>query len=286
MQDRTNPTSVAVDPTVDSLQLLLNQAGSHPLLTAAEEIELAKRIERGDLVAKERLVNSNLRLVVSVARKYQGQGLPLADLVQEGILGLIRAAEKFDWRKGFKFSTYATIWIRQSIQRGLANSARTIRLPVHVEQRERKLAVTERELSAKLGRDPLDEEIAAALQTDIEEIERLRSARRTPASLDAPVGDDGETAFGDLLRGETPEPIELVAERERDGRVEEALATLPTGERRVIEMRFGLRDGREKTLAAAGRELGVSQERARQLESSALKRLRAHGSLNSLREAA
>ncbi len=277
---------MAVDPTVDSLQLLLNQAGSHPLLTAAEEIELAKRIERGDLVAKERLVNSNLRLVVSVARKYQGQGLPLADLVQEGILGLIRAAEKFDWRKGFKFSTYATIWIRQSIQRGLANSARTIRLPVHVEQRERKLAVTERELSAKLGRDPLDEEIAAALQTDIEEIERLRSARRTPASLDAPVGDDGETAFGDLLRGETPEPIELVAERERDGRVEEALATLPTGERRVIEMRFGLRDGREKTLAAAGRELGVSQERARQLESSALKRLRAHGSLNSLREAA
>jgi RNA polymerase primary sigma factor len=283
---RGEHTPVAADAAADSLQLLLNQAGNHPLLTAAEEIELAKRIERGDLEAKERLVNSNLRLVVSVARKYQGQGLPLADLVQEGILGVIRAAEKFDWRKGFKFSTYATIWIRQSIQRGLANSARTIRLPVHVEQRERKLAVTERELAASLGRDPLDEEIAAALETDIAEIERLRRARQTPASLDAPVGEDGETAFGDLLPGDQPQPIDLVATRERDDRVAEALEALPANERRVIEMRFGLADGREQTLAAAGRELGVSQERARQLETSALRRLRADGSLDSLREAA
>jgi len=276
----------APDAGLDSLQVFLNQASRYPLLTAAEEIELAKRIERGDMAAKDRLINSNLRLVVSVARKYQGHGLPLGDLVQEGILGLIRASEKFDWRKGFKFSTYATIWIRQSIQRGLANSARTIRLPVHIDQRERKLAKAERELTAKLGRDATDEEIAEATEMELAEIVQLRQARQTPTSLDTPIGDDGEAAFGDLLASEAPEPAEVAAEAEWRARVADALEDLPEVERRVIELRFGLVGDGEKSLDAAGGELGVSRERVRQLEDQALRRLKAAGRLDGLREAA
>jgi RNA polymerase primary sigma factor len=271
---------------LDSLQVFLTQAARYPLLTAGEEIELAKRIERGDMAAKDRLINSNLRLVVSVARKYQGHGLPLGDLVQEGMLGLIRAAEKFDWRKGFKFSTYATIWIRQSIQRGLANSSRTIRLPVHIDQRERRLAKAERELTAKLGRDATDEEVAQAAEMELAEVYQLRQARQTPASLDTPIGDDGEAVFGDLLASEAPEPVELAAESEWRTRVADALDELPEAERRVIELRFGLSGDGEKTLDAAGGELGVSRERARQLEDQALARLKAAGRLDSLREAA
>jgi RNA polymerase primary sigma factor len=274
------------DGSFESLQLFLNQAARHPLLTAAEEVELGKRIERGDMAAKEQLINSNLRLVVSVARKYQGHGLPLNDLVQEGILGLIRASEKFDWRKGFKFSTYATIWIRQSIQRGLANSARTIRLPVHIDQRERRLARTERELTASLGRDPSADEVAAAAEMEVAEVIQLRQARQTPASLDTPIGDDGETAFGHLLPSEQPEPVELVAEADRRDRVAEALGELPDAERRVIELRFGLTGEPETSLEAAGRQLGISGERVRQLEDQALRRLRTRGRLDGLRDAA
>src|ERR671916_2103067 len=188
--------------TTDALQLFLNEIRRYPLLTAAEEVELAKAIERGDIEAKERMINSNLRLVVSIAKKYQGQELSLLDLIQEGIFGLIRAAEKFDWRKGYKFSTYATFWIRQAIQRGVANKARTIRIPVHIGQRERKIGRAERELSAQLGREPSDAEIAREAEIPEAQVEEVRAAARTVTSLDRPVGDDGDTAFGDLLEGD------------------------------------------------------------------------------------
>src|SRR5918996_2227407 len=182
--------------TSDTLQLFLRDVRRHPLLSAEEEVELAQRIERGDLEAKERMVNSNLRLVVSLAKKYQGHELQLLDLIQEGILGLIRAAEKFDWRKGYKFSTYATFWIRQAIQRGIANKARTIRIPVHIGQRERKIARTERELSTQLGRAPTDDEVAAAAELPVEQVIEVKDAARTVTSLDRPVGEGDETAFG------------------------------------------------------------------------------------------
>src|SRR5919107_4870152 len=183
------------DVTTDSLQLFFNAARKYPLLTAAEEVELAQRIEKGDVDAKDRMINSNLRLVVSVARKYQGHGLSLGDLVQEGMLGLIRATEKFDWRRGFKFSTYATLWIRQAIQRGLENTSRTVRLPVHIAQRERKISRIHRELNAKLEREPTDEEIAEIADLTPEEVAEIRKAARPVVSLDQPVGEDGETAL-------------------------------------------------------------------------------------------
>src|SRR5918996_25407 len=197
--------------TSDTLQLFLRDVRRHPLLSAEEEIELAQRIERGDLEAKERMVNSNLRLVVSLAKKYQGHELALLDLIQEGILGLIRAAEKFDWRKGYKFSTYATFWIRQAIQRGLANQGRTIRIPVHIGQRERKLVRAERELAAELGRDPTDEEVAARAELPLEELQEVRDAARTVTSLDRGVGEEEDTALGDLLPSGDPEPEEEVS---------------------------------------------------------------------------
>ena len=215
----------------DSLELFLRRARLHPLLTAAEEIELAKRIERGDLEAKEKMINANLRLVVSQARRYQGHGLPMEDLVQEGMLGLIRAVEKFDWRRGFKFSTYGTLWIRQAIQRGLQNHGRTIRVPVHVSQRQVKVRKVESELSTKLGREPTDEEIAAVTEIPLEEISELRELSRAMTSLDQPVSEDGETALGDLLASDRPEPLEEVAENERDQRVNEAVGRLPAAER-------------------------------------------------------
>ena len=190
--------------TENSLDLFLRAARAHALLTADEEIELAQRIERGDLEAKERMINSNLRLVVSQARRYQGHGLPMEDLVQEGMLGLIRAVEKFDWRRGFKFSTYGTLWIRQALQRGLQNHGRTIRLPVHVAQRQTKVRKVESDLSTKLGREPTDEEIAAEAKIDVEEVAELRELTRGLTSLDQPVGEDGETAFGDLLASDRP----------------------------------------------------------------------------------
>jgi RNA polymerase primary sigma factor len=274
------------DGAIDSLQVFLNQAARYPLLTGPEELELAKRIERGDIEAKDKLINSNLRLVVSIARRYQGQGLPMGDLIQEGMLGLIRASEKFDWRKGFKFSTYATLWIRQGIQRGMANTSRTIRLPVHIEQRERKLARVERELTAKLSRDPTDEEVAEEVGFDLEEVYALRDARRGVTSLDLPIGDDGEAALGDLIAAEAPEPSEEVAREEFLRTVEGSLAKLSPEERELIELRYGLFDGRERTLEAASRQLGMSKARARQLEDSAFKRLRGERELDALRDAA
>jgi RNA polymerase primary sigma factor len=271
---------------LDSLQQFLNEARRYPLLTAAEEIELAKRIERGDMAAKDRMINSNLRLVVSIAKKYQGQGLTLGDLIQEGVIGLIRAAEKFDWRRGFKFSTYATLWIRQAIQRGLHNTSRTIRMPVHIAQRERKISRVERELNVKLGREPSVEEIADAAELPVEEVEEIKKASQPMASLDQPVGDDGDSAFGDFLSSDKPEPQEEVAMNFRDEAVRKALDKLPERERDVVELRFGVGLAEPTPLRETGRVLGMSAERVRQLEERALRQLAESGDLDSLREAA
>ncbi|MGI8800627.1 MAG: sigma-70 family RNA polymerase sigma factor [Solirubrobacteraceae bacterium] len=272
--------------TTDSLQTFLNQASRYALLDAAEEVVLAKAIERGDMAAKDRLINSNLRLVVSQARRYQGLGLSMGDLVQEGTFGLIRAAEKFDWRKGFKFSTYATLWIRQSIQRGLANTSRPIRLPVHIEQRERKLARVERELAAKMSTDPSDEQVAEAAEMTVADVLALREARRTVTSLDVPVSDESESSVGDFIASDAPDPSVEVETNEVERTVAAALQALPAAERDVVELRFGLRDGRQRTIEATSRELGVSRERARQLEEAAMASLGNQPTLAALREAA
>src|SRR3954464_10920080 len=238
------PTRVRGDDlatsTTDAMQLFLNEVRRWPLLTAEEEVELAKRIENGDAEAKERMINSNLRLVVSLAKRYQGQDLPLLDLIQEGILGLIRAAEKFDWRRGYKFSTYATFWIRQAIQRGIANKARTIRIPVHIGQRERKIARVQRELQAELGREPTDEEVAEAADISVADIDEVRDTQRTVTSLDRPVGEEGDTSYGDLMPSEAPEPEEEVEVSLRSEALQRALDQLPEREREVVKMRFGV----------------------------------------------
>jgi RNA polymerase primary sigma factor len=272
--------------TTDALQLFLNEIRRYPLLTAAEEVELAKGIEQGDLEAKERMINSNLRLVVSIAKKYQGQELSLLDLIQEGIFGLIRAAEKFDWRKGYKFSTYATFWIRQAIQRGLANKARTIRIPVHIGQRERKIARAERELLAKLGRDPSDEEIAGLAELPLPQVEEVRDAARTVTSLDRPVGEEGETALGDLLEGGAPPVDEEVEVSLSEQLLRRTIEELPEPERNVIRLRYGINGDDPQPLRETGRRLGLSAERVRQLESKALKRLATRRELEALREVA
>ena len=272
--------------TTDALQLFLNEAGRYKLLTAEEEVELAKRIERGDLAAKERMINANLRLVISVARKYQGQGLPLGDLIQEGMLGLIRAVEKFDWRKGFKFSTYGTLWIRQAIGRGLANSGRTVRLPVHIVARARKIQDAERKLAVELGRSPTEEEIAAFVELPLDEVADIRRADRGPTSLDQGVGEDGDTALGDLIAGDGPSVEEEVVAGIEDERLREAVDTLPEAERDVITLRFGLDREQPQALRETGRRLGLSSERVRQLEDRALRRLAQDDAVAALREAA
>jgi RNA polymerase primary sigma factor len=272
--------------TGDTLQLFLRDVRRHPLLTAEEEVELAKRIERGDLEAKERMVNSNLRLVVSLAKKYQGHELSLLDLIQEGILGLIRAAEKFDWRKGYKFSTYATFWIRQAIQRGLANQGRTIRIPVHIGQRERKIVRAERELAAKHGRPPTDEEVAAAAEIGVDELHETREVMRTITSLERPVGEEGDTELGDLLPSEERQPHEEVEIGLRDQAVRAALDQLPDQERRVIKLRYGINGDEPTPLREAGRLLGISPERVRRIEHKALERLAEFREVAGLSEAA
>jgi RNA polymerase primary sigma factor len=272
--------------TTDALQLFLNEIRRYPLLAAAEEIELAKRIEAGDLEAKERMINSNLRLVVSIAKKYQGQELSLLDLIQEGIFGLIRASEKFDWRKGYKFSTYATFWIRQAIQRGLANKARTIRIPVHIGQRERKIVRAERELQARLGREPSDAEVAQAAELPLEQVEEVRDAARAVTSLDRPVGEEGDTALGDLLESGAPPPEDEVHVSLTEEMLRRTVDSLPEQERSVIQLRYGM-DGQDpKPLRETGRQLGLSAERVRQLESKALKRLATARELEALRDVA
>ena len=272
--------------TTDALQLFLNEIRRYPLLTAQEEVELSKRIEQGDLAAKERMINSNLRLVVSIAKKYQGQELSLLDLIQEGIFGLIRAAEKFDWRKGYKFSTYATFWIRQAIQRGLANKARTIRIPVHIGQRERKIVRAERELSATMGREPTDDEIASHAELPLDQVEEVRDAARTVTSLDRPVGEEGDTALGDLLEGGAPPVDQEVEVSLSEELLRKTIQDLPETERDVITLRFGLTGDDPKPLRETGRRLGLSAERVRQIESRALKRLAMRRELEALREVA
>ncbi len=288
MAEATVTRSAPTPPELleDSLQLFFNEARRYPLLTAAEEIELAKRIEKGDLAAKDRMVNANLRLVISVARKYQGQGLPLTDLIQEGMLGLIRAVEKFDWRKGFKFSTYGTLWIRQAIGRGLANSGRTVRLPVHIVARARKIADAERKLAADLGRSPTEEEIAAHVELPLDEVADIRRADRGPASLDQGVGEDGDTALGDLVAGDGPSVDDEVANEMANESLRAAVDTLPEVERNVIALRFGLNEEQPVALRETGRRLGLSSERVRQLEGRALKRLAREEAVAALRDAA
>jgi RNA polymerase primary sigma factor len=283
----SNPEVATI--TTDALQLFLNEVRRYPLLNAAEEIELAKRIERGDMEAKDRLINSNLRLVVSLARRYQGTtDLCFLDLIQEGILGLIRAAEKFDWRKGFRFSTYATLWIRQAIQRGIADRGRSIRLPVNVAQRERKVARVERELTVKLGRDPTTEEIAEAAELSVDAVRELQEATRVVTSLDRPVGDEGgEASLGDLMAAEGPAPEEEVHLSNQQAVVREIVDTLPDPDRRVIQLRYGLDgDAEPQTLARIGNELGLSPDRISQIERRALGRLALKREMQSLAEAA
>jgi RNA polymerase primary sigma factor len=265
--------SQVASATTDSLQLFLNEAGRYPLLTAPQEVELAKAIEAGDKRAKDLLVNSNLRLVVSIAKKYQGHGLTLLDLIQEGIIGLIRAAEKFDWRKGFKFSTYATWWIRQAVQRGVANKARTIRIPVHVVEREQKVARARRELVATLERDPTPEEISAHSKLPLNHVQEVMAAARAVASTDMPVGDDGDASFGDLIAGTGPSTEEEASSSLRDLAVRQAVANLPDRERDVIELRFGLVGDGPASLEAIGKQLGLTRERVRQIETEALRKL-------------
>ena len=272
--------------TTDALQLFLNEAGRYALLSAAEEVELAKRIERGDRAAKDRMINSNLRLVVSIAKRYQGHGLSLLDLIQEGIIGLIRAVEKYDYRRGFKFSTYATWWIRQAVQRGVANKSRTIRIPVHIVEREHKIARAERTLAPRLARPPTDEEIAEEAKLPLKHVREVREAARAVTSLDRPVGDEGDAAFGDLLATEQADVQEEVEVSLREESLRRALRDLSERERRVLELRYGLAGDEPRSLEAIGKVLGVTRERVRQIESDALENLALHRELESLSPAA
>jgi RNA polymerase primary sigma factor len=272
--------------TTDALQLFLNEAGRYKLLTASEEVELAKRIERGDKEAKDLMINSNLRLVVSIAKKYQGHGISLLDLIQEGIIGLIRAVEKFDWRRGFKFSTYATWWIRQAVQRGVANKAREIRIPVHIVDRERKIARVERELMAKLGRAPDEHEVAKATKLSLKQVREVRQAARAVASLDRPIGDEGEASFGELVAGDEPGPEETLHVSLEQDTLRRAIRQLPDREREVVKLRYGLNGDRTpKSLEEIGRELGLTRERVRQVEAEALERLAVNREIEALRAA-
>ncbi len=283
-------TSYVIDDlaqqTTDAMSLFLQEVRRYPLLTREEEVELAKRIERGDAEAKERMVNSNLRLVISNARKYQGHDLPLLDLIQEGILGLIRAAEKFDWRKGYKFSTYATFWIRQALQRALDNRARTIRIPVHLGQRERRIARAQRELAAQLGRDPSDEEVAEAAELKVQEVREARDTARVVTSLDRPVGQEEETPFGALLPSDQRGPEEEVDISLREDALRRALERLPEPEREVVKLRYGINGDDPTPLSETGRRLGLSQDAVRRLERKALTELAQSRELDSLRPAA
>jgi RNA polymerase primary sigma factor len=274
------------DRTTDAMSLFLQEVRRYPLLTRQDEVELAQRIERGDLAAKEQLVNSNLRLVISNARKYQGQELPLLDLIQEGILGLIRATEKFDYRKGFKFSTYATFWIRESIQRAIANRARTIRIPVHIGQRERKIGRVQRELVAKLGREPTDEELATAAEMTIRELRETRDAARVVTSLDRPVGEEEDATLGSLLPSAERGPDEELDIALREDALRRALDQLPEREREVVRLRYGINGDEPTPLSETGRRLGISSDAVRTIERRALKELAESRELEALRPAA
>ncbi len=280
-QAQQAPADPAYDPAealtgaADSLQLFLADVGRHRLLTASDEVALAKRIERGDPVAKRRMIESNLRLVVSIAKGYRGLGVPFLDLIQEGTLGLNRAVEKFDWRRGFKFSTYATWWIRQAVQRAVANHARTIRVPVHVVERQQKLGRAARRLEVELGREATKEELAEATGLPIQHVDEALGAAQASVSLNQSVGADDEGELGDLFADrEAADPFDEAEESLRKQGVRRALDALPERERRILELRFGF-EGEPWTLEAIGHELGLTRERVRQLEAQALARLAA-----------
>jgi RNA polymerase primary sigma factor len=265
--------TAAPNPT-DALSLFMHRAGRYPLLTAAEEVALAKRVERGDAAAKERMINSNLRLVISIAKRYQRKDLPLLDLVQEGVIGLNRAVEKFDWRRGYKFSTYATWWIRQACQRAISNQSATIRIPTHVNERRVKLTRAQNRLEAQLGRKPTREELAEEAELELVHVEEALDAVEANVSLNRPIGSEEDGEFGDLFNDESAEsPEEEAVESLRRREVRRAIASLPERQRRIVELRFGL-DGEPKALEAIGKELGITRERVRQLESRALRELR------------
>ena len=269
-------TSLDLEPeiTTDGLQLFLKGLGKVRLLTAQEEVELAKRIERGSFDAKQKMVESNLRLVVSIAKNYRNQGLPFLDLIQEGTIGLVRAAEKFDYRKGFKFSTYATWWIRQAIARSLADKARTIRIPVHIVEKLNKIGRAERKLVTGLGREPTAEEIAEVTGIEPDEVESIRRSAQAPVSLEKPVGDEDQSEFGHLIADENAEsPYERAAEILTNEALRGALENLSYRERRVIELRYGLGDQHPRTLDEIGRTFNVTRERIRQIEHQSLKKL-------------
>ena len=280
--ERPPVAPAAVEATTDALQLFLREAGRHRLLTAAQEVSLAKRIERGDEGAKQEMIQSNLRLVVSIAKNYRNQGLPFLDLIQEGTLGLIRAVEKFDWRRGFKFSTYATWWIRQAVARALADKARTIRMPVHIVERMQKINRAERSLWAQLGREPTLDEIADEASLTPQQVVEVRTAARASASLDAPIGDEDDAVLGDFVAGDDPLPEDAVDVQLRRQALRQALLSLPEREREVVTMRYGI-DGHEpRTLEEIGRRLGLTRERVRQIELDSLRRLSLLGEMQAV----
>jgi RNA polymerase primary sigma factor len=277
----------AQEVSTDALQLFLKDVGKVDLLTAAQEVELAKRIERGDHRAKQEMVEANLRLVVSIAKRYRNQGLPFLDLIQEGTIGLVRAAEKFDYRKGFKFSTYATWWIRQAVARALADKARTIRMPVHVVEKLNKIVRSERKLRAELGREPNAVEIARDLELTPDEVDQIRRTAQSPVSLEKPVGDEEESEFGHFITDESvPLPDEAAEVTLRKETLEKILSQLSPRERRVLELRYGLNGEHPRTLDEVGRAFNVTRERIRQIENQSLKKLRALADSQKLRDVA
>src|SRR6478672_42804 len=277
---------LTVEPSLDSLRLYLRSIGRVPLLTAQQEVELAKRIERGDMVAKTHMVEANLRLVVSIAKGYLGRGLTFLDLIQEGSLGLIRAVEKFDYRRGYKFSTYATWWIRQAVTRAIADKGRTIRIPVHMVEKLNKVVHVERQLVQSLGREPTPEEIAHELECSSREVRDILRMSQQPISLEKPIGEEEESELGDFVEDQTAEsPFELASENLRRENVRKALCALPAREREVIEMRYGLTGGRPRTLEEVGRAFNVTRERIRQIENHTLKKLEALPEAQRLRDA-
>jgi RNA polymerase primary sigma factor len=277
---------LTVEPSLDSLRLYLRSIGRVELLTAEQEVALAKRIERGDMLAKQQMVEANLRLVVSIAKSYLGRGLTFLDLIQEGSLGLIRAVEKFDYRRGYKFSTYATWWIRQAVTRAIADKGRTIRIPVHMVEKLNKVVHVERQLVQALGREPTPEEIALELECTAREVRDILRIAQQPVSLEKPIGEEEESELGDFVEDQTAEsPFELASENLRRENVRRALAALPAREREVIEMRFGLSGGRPRTLEEVGRAFNVTRERIRQIENHTLKKLEALPEAQRLRDA-
>jgi len=285
--EREEAVAEAREVSTDSLQLFLKDIGKVDLLTAAQEVELAKRIERGEHRAKQEMVEANLRLVVSIAKRYRNQGLPFLDLIQEGTIGLVRAAEKFDHRKGFKFSTYATWWIRQAVARALADKGRTIRMPVHIVEKLNKIVRSERKLRAELGREPTSAEIAREVELTSDEVEQIRRSSQAPVSLEKPVGDEEESEFGHFLTDESePLPEEAAEVELRKATLVRVLGTLSMRERRVLELRYGLNGEHPCTLDEVGRAFNVTRERIRQIENQSLKKLRALADSVALRDVA